>query len=542
MGASEISSAGKCQGPGATVCAKCDLKSATPSPVRAQTMKVAEKATRALHSCARVSRRSFFTRSILLRTSRGGVRVSCNRPRMRSASSSRSLAASISRATMSASVAPLQAASTMARSSRRRGAKMPGVSMNTSWLAPSTAMPRTRVRVVCTLRLTMLTLAPTSVLTSVDLPAFGAPMMAMKPQRVSATGPTSLIGASAHTFAGEKGRGRRLLGGALAGALATGRFGALDANFGREAGRVIGSLARHLHVLRQLEALALGPLLQCRLGVGGLGRRAFELGTPMGAHHITRLRVAGLQEHRPEQGLAGIGQDRLFVAATGTRFRFAQMQRGTKIEGACHLCARTAAHQAIEKSGELTFGRRGKGLAQQFGDGKTQHAVPEEFEALVVAAFGRSLTHAGVSERLLQERTILEHVAEAGLQLLELANRRHCLAHEAENPTPPDVEGPGPGARQLEGVGIVNGGGEEDDFGAPDEVLKGHVAHAVARRLLAAVGGVVAVVAHHEVVTGRHLVAADVVELSTLDGIQHEVFDAVEQRFLVPRDWPAFFG
>ncbi len=46
------------------------------------------------------------------------------------------------------------------------------------------AMPRTRVRVVCTLCETMVTLAPTSALTSVDLPAFGAPMMATKPQRV----------------------------------------------------------------------------------------------------------------------------------------------------------------------------------------------------------------------------------------------------------------------------------------------------------------------------------------------------------------------
>ena len=55
------------------------------------------------------------------------------------------------------------------------------------------AMPRSVVRVVCTLRLTIATLVPTSVLTSVDLPALGAPITAMKPQRVasgvSAPGP-----------------------------------------------------------------------------------------------------------------------------------------------------------------------------------------------------------------------------------------------------------------------------------------------------------------------------------------------------------------
>ena len=72
----------------------------------------------------------------------------------------------------------------MARSSRRRGAKMPGVSISSSCAAPSVAMPISRVRVVCTLAETMATFCPTSALTSVDLPALGAPTMATEPQRV----------------------------------------------------------------------------------------------------------------------------------------------------------------------------------------------------------------------------------------------------------------------------------------------------------------------------------------------------------------------
>ena len=79
--------------------------------------------------------------------------------------------------------APPQAASTMARSRRFLGANTPGVSTKTSWLSPSLAMPRSGTRVVCTLCETIDTLAPTSALTSVDLPALGAPMMATKPQR-----------------------------------------------------------------------------------------------------------------------------------------------------------------------------------------------------------------------------------------------------------------------------------------------------------------------------------------------------------------------
>ena len=73
---------------------------------------------------------------------------------------------------------------TMARSSRRRERKIPGVSTKTSWRSRlgAMAMPRMRLRVVCTLGVTMATLAPTSGLTRVDLPALGTPRMATKPR------------------------------------------------------------------------------------------------------------------------------------------------------------------------------------------------------------------------------------------------------------------------------------------------------------------------------------------------------------------------
>ena len=46
-------------------------------------------------------------------------------------------------------------------------------------------MPRTGMRVVCTLWLTIETLLRTSALISVDLPALGAPISATNPQRVA---------------------------------------------------------------------------------------------------------------------------------------------------------------------------------------------------------------------------------------------------------------------------------------------------------------------------------------------------------------------
>src|SRR3954447_22302203 len=93
--------------------------------------------------------------------------------------------ASSSTQTRSASCAPLHAVDTMARSSLRFGRKMPGVSTRMICALLSITMPRISALVVCTLRETIVTLVPTSALTSVDLPTLGAPISATKPQRVA---------------------------------------------------------------------------------------------------------------------------------------------------------------------------------------------------------------------------------------------------------------------------------------------------------------------------------------------------------------------
>src|SRR3984893_16627554 len=145
---------------------------------------------------------------------------------MASASSSIPALASRSTQTRSASCAPLHAVDTMARSSRRFGEKMPGVSTRMIWALSSITMPRISARVVCTLRETMVTLEPTSALTSVDLPTFGAPINATKPQRVvgGAAALTSAVIAAADAFALDHDGGRDLFGGAFAAADAFGRL------------------------------------------------------------------------------------------------------------------------------------------------------------------------------------------------------------------------------------------------------------------------------------------------------------------------------
>ena len=70
--------------------------------------------------------------------------------------------------------------------SASRGRWTPGRSTSTSCQSGPVATPRIALRVVCGLSETIATLAPTIALASVDLPTFGRPASAMKPDRVSA--------------------------------------------------------------------------------------------------------------------------------------------------------------------------------------------------------------------------------------------------------------------------------------------------------------------------------------------------------------------
>src|SRR5271166_1563002 len=61
---------------------------------------------------------------------------------------------------------------------------------------PSNAIPSSRVRVVCGLGVTMASLRPTSRLSSVDLPAFGAPISATWPHRTGVACAASTVSGS----------------------------------------------------------------------------------------------------------------------------------------------------------------------------------------------------------------------------------------------------------------------------------------------------------------------------------------------------------
>src|SRR5690606_13657494 len=174
----------------------------------------------------------------------------------------------------------------------------------------SSAMPRTRARVVCTLRETMDTLVPTRALTSVDLPAFGAPMRATKPQRVaspaagafSAAFPPALssdiLVHRPDPLAQQEGLGRRLLGIALGRAAPLSLRHALDIDADDELGRMVRPGALDELIGGRRQAAPLRPLLQRRLGVA------------QGAARGVQARREGPLDQRARRGIAPVEEDR----------------------------------------------------------------------------------------------------------------------------------------------------------------------------------------------------------------------------------------
>src|SRR5262249_14198787 len=95
--------------------------------------------------------------------------------------------------------------------------------------------------------------------------------------------------------------------------------------------------------------------------------------------------------------------------------------------------------------------------------------------------------------------------------------------HKCKQPAPPHRPGPTPELPCM----LALKHGEENDLGAPDEILQWHIADC---SLYTAVGRVVTVVAHHEVMAVRHHVFFRVVVETVVDQIESRIAYPVRQR------------
>src|SRR6516225_9436882 len=350
-------------------------------------MNVCANLRRSLAVFASASNFSRGTRSILFSTSILACWTVASLLRMASASSSMPSRASMRTQTRSASWAPLQAVDTIARSSRRLGQKMPGVSTRMIWAWFSTTMPRISARVVCTLRETMVTLEPTSALTSVDLPTLGAPISATKPQRVGASavaaGDPSIIAGAADAFALDHHGGCELFSGALAAADALCRRQARQLHGHAKLWVVMRSGAFDLAIDWRRQALALRPFLQHRLGIAQRTARLVHPLRPVSDDELRRRLVDVVEE--PE------------------RLR--------------HIRATFLAHEVGQALGQLAFIGAWERAIKHVGDDQTKNVVAEKFEALIaLAPLARGFQGGDVGEGGGQQGRVGEFVPDTRLQ------------------------------------------------------------------------------------------------------------------------------
>ena len=115
-----------------------------------------------------------------------------------------------------------------------------------------------------------MTFEPTSALSSVDLPAFGAPISATKPQRVMSSSNVSWVRPKYHGFAhrSRNARGGHLFSRALGTCLATLRLETLEFDLHDEVrGGVLARCARPRHSAERGERARLRPFLNGGFGV-----------------------------------------------------------------------------------------------------------------------------------------------------------------------------------------------------------------------------------------------------------------------------------
>src|ERR1700692_2946592 len=340
---------------------------------------------------------------------------------MASASSSRPSRASSSTQTRSASCAPLQAVDTMARSSLRLGRKIPGVSTRMICALLSITMPRIRARAVCTLRETIVTLEPTSALTSEALPTLGEPISATKPQRVAGAVASlemlSVIAAAADAFTPDHHGGCDLLGGALAAADAFGRRQPRQLHGDPKLRIVMRSGAFDLAIDRCRQALALRPFLQHRLGIAQRPPRLVHPLGPVAFDELRRRSIAAVEKHRADHRLADVAEHGFAQARARPRPDRAKLDVIAQPDRLRHIRAALLAYEIGEPLRQFAFVGTGKGAVQHVGHDQPKNVIAEEFEALItVAALARGFQRGHMRESRGEQGGIGKLVPDARLE------------------------------------------------------------------------------------------------------------------------------
>ena len=343
------------------------------------------------------------------------------------------LRASMSSATTSASPAPPQAASTMARSSRRFGAKMPGVSTKTICAAPvdgDAAHERPR----------RLHLARDDRDLGADERVDQGRLAGVRradegdeARRASpaASGARSCSSSVQSLPAASRPRRRPVRRCASSGRCRARRSMPSTATTIRNCGRVVGAGLRDDRVGRRL-----GRPRPCAHSCSALLGSRKARAAPTSAVRRRRARRGpcaatkpAVEEDGADQGFAGIGEDRPVAPPARLRSR-----RRRAADAGRHPRRRRprrsspCARARDSRRDSSPSGASGKAAKEQIGDGEAEDAVAEELQPLI-ALRRPGLRRADMGQRLLEQVAVREEVAERRLEVARGSALRRVTAH-----------------------------------------------------------------------------------------------------------------
>ena len=145
-----------------------------------------------------------------------------------------------------------------------------------------------------------------------------------------------------------------------------------------------------------------------------------------------RSRISAVDEHRPDQRLADVGEDGGAAAPAGIGLRRAEPDRRPEIDRPRDVGACLLAHEVGEAARHFPFVGLGKGTKQHVRHDEAEHMIAEKFEALVGAgAIAGAGQRGNVRERLIEQRGVLEAIADALFESGGVLRRRRLVAFAA---------------------------------------------------------------------------------------------------------------
>ena len=144
---------------------------------------------------------------------------------------------------------------------------------------------------------------------------------------------------------------------------------------------------------------------------------------PIALDERTRRGQTSVGVYRTDQRLANVSKHACSHMTPPLLRTFAHADMLRKVDLARNGSTRLAAHQAMENAREFALGRIGKARDQHVGNDEAEHAVTEEFQALVGLLLA-AVHRARVRERPGEQIGIGETVAERVLEAIDPA-RRH---------------------------------------------------------------------------------------------------------------------